>query len=98
MIDRDVLKDQLQKRPITKKAYSLVPYSWILETLRVTDVAENIREFSKLTITDWKTVLASCREELGKVGIRKMIFRGTHSQWGTKVPHGGTSENVPVFQ
>ena len=52
LIDREVLKEARRKqRSLSmawidyKKAYDMVPYSWILETLRLTGVAENIRNF-----------------------------------------------------
>ena len=59
-----------------KKAYDMVPHSWILETLRLTGVAENIRNFLERTMSDWKTVLTSSGEDLGEVGIKRGIFQG----------------------
>ena len=54
----------------------MVPHSWILETLRLTGVAENIRNFLERTMSDWKTVLTSSGEDLGEVGIKRGIFQG----------------------
>jgi len=54
----------------------MVPHSWILETLRPTGVAENIRDFLKRNMANWRTVLTSSGEELGEVGIRRGIFQG----------------------
>ena len=83
LIDREVLKEARRKqRSLSmawidyKKAYDMVPHSWILETLRLTGVAENIRNFLERTMADWKTVLTSSGEELGEVGIRRGIFQG----------------------
>lgn len=83
LIDREVLKEARRKqRSLSmawidyKKAYDMVPHSWILETLRLTGVAENIRIFLERTMADWKTVLTSSGEELGEVGIRRGIFQG----------------------
>ena len=83
LIDREVLKEARRKQRCLsmawidyKKAYDMVPHSWILETLRLTGVAENIRDFLNRTMSDWKTVLTSSGEELGEVGIRRGIFQG----------------------
>ena len=83
LIDREVLKEARRKQRCLsmawidyKKAYDMVPHSWILETLRLTGVAENIRDFLKRTMANWKTVLTSSGEELGEVGIRRGIFQG----------------------
>ena len=83
LIDREVLKEARRKqRSLSmawidyKKAYDMVPHSWILETLRLTGVAENIRNFLERTMADWKTVLTSSGKELGEVGIRRGIFQG----------------------
>ena len=83
LIDREVLKEARKKQRCLsmawidyKKAYDMVPHSWILETLRLTGVAENIRDFLERTMANWKTVLTSSGEELGEVGIRRGIFQG----------------------
>ena len=83
LIDREVLNEAQRKQRCLsmawidyKKAYDMVPHSWILETLRLTGVAENIRDFLNRTMSDWKTVLTSSGEELGEVGIRRGIFQG----------------------
>ena len=83
LIDREVLKEARKKQRCLsmawidyKKAYDMVPHSWILETLRLTGVAENIRNFLERTMSDWKTVLTSSGEDLGEVGIKRGIFQG----------------------
>ena len=83
LIDREVLKEARKKQRCLsmawidyKKAYDMVPHSWILETLKLTGVAENIRDLLKRTMSNWKTVLTSSGQELGEVGIRRGIFQG----------------------
>ena len=53
-----------------KKAYDMVPYSWIIQSLKMAQVAENIITFLQ------KTELTSCGETLGLVDIRRGIFQG----------------------
>ena len=59
-----------------RKAYDLVPHSWILEMLRMTKVARNVEGLLRKSMGDWKTVLTSNGAELGEVDIRRGIFQG----------------------
>ena len=83
LIDREVLKEARRKQRCLsmawidyKKAYDMVPHSWILETLTLTRVAENIRDLLERSMSNWKTILTSNGQELGEVGIRRGIFQG----------------------
>ena len=53
----------------------MVPRFWILESLQLVQVSENILEFVKGSMANWQTELASCRESLAKVNIRRGIFQ-----------------------
>ena len=57
-----------------KKAYDMVPHSWILESLELVQVSDNILEFVKRLLANWQTELTSCRKSLAKVNIRRGIF------------------------
>ena len=59
-----------------RKAYDLVPHSWILECLELSQISENIKKFIENTMKNWATELTSCGENLGKVDIRRGIFQG----------------------
>ena len=59
-----------------KKDYDMVLHSWILESLELVQVLDNILEFVKRSMANWQTELTSCRESLAKVNIRKGIFQG----------------------
>ena len=59
-----------------KKAYDMVPHSWILESLELVQGSDNILEFVKRSIANWQTELTSCGESLVKVNIRRGIFQG----------------------
>ena len=54
-----------------KKAYDMVPHSWIIECLEMAQVAGNIISFLQKSTVNWKTELTSCGESLGSVDIRR---------------------------
>ena len=58
-----------------KKAYEMVPHSWILESLELVQVSDNILKFVKRSMANWQTELTSCRESLVKVNIGEGFFR-----------------------
>ena len=58
-----------------KKAYDMVPHSWILESLELVQVSDNILKFVKRSMANWQTELTSCGESLVKVNIRRGIFQ-----------------------
>ena len=39
-------------------------------------IAENVKEFLKASMENWRTDLTSCGESLGSVNIRRGIFQG----------------------
>ncbi|XP_063598714.1 uncharacterized protein LOC134775182 [Penaeus indicus] len=83
LIDKTVLND-CRKRHTNlgmawidyKKAYNMVPHSWILESLELTNVADNVISFIMRSMRNWNVDLTSCGEFLGKVNIRRGIFQG----------------------
>ena len=83
MIDKSVLRNC--KRRLTnlsmawidyKKAYDMVPHSWLLECLDMVGVADNIRQLISNSMSKWKTCLTSNGQELGEVEINRGIFQG----------------------
>ena len=83
LIDRAVLEEvKAMKRNLNmcwidyKKAYDMVPHSWILKMLDTVGVADNIRNLLSNSMRDWKTVLTSNNEVLGDVDIKRGIFQG----------------------
>ena len=58
-----------------RKAYDMVPHSWILKTLDLVGTAGNIIELLKRSMQSWRTVLFSGKNKLGKVNIRLGIFQ-----------------------
>eukprot|EP00795_Rhopilema_esculentum_P006840 gene6840-biopygen8293 len=59
-----------------KKAYDMVPHSWIIECLRLYRVSDNVVNLIERSMTNWKVQLTSCGETLGLVNIRRGIFQG----------------------
>ena len=59
-----------------RKAYDMVPYSWILECRRMVGVAQNIITLIENSMANWKTVLTSNQQVLWTVDIKRGIFQG----------------------
>ena len=54
----------------------MVHYSWILESVELVQVSDNILKFVKRSMVNWQTELTSCGESFAKVNIRGGIFQG----------------------
>ena len=83
LIDREVLREAKRKKRFLsmawidyRKAYDMLPHSWILETLGMIKVAKNIEGLLMRSMADWKTVLTANGKILGDVDIRRGIFQG----------------------
>ena len=83
IIDKTVLKNC--KRRLTnlcmawidfKKAYDMVPHSWILESLKMFGVADNLISFIQASMPNWSTNLYCNNSLLGNVKIKRGIFQG----------------------
>ena len=59
-----------------KKAYDMVPHSWIIECLDLFEVAENIKSLLVNSMEKWKVMLCSGNSELGEVEIKRGNFQG----------------------
>ena len=59
-----------------KKAYDMVPHSWIIKCLKMAQVPQNVTSFLQRSMRNWKTELTSCGESLGTVNIKRGIFQG----------------------
>ena len=83
LIDKAVLTDCKRRKTNLslawidyRKAYDLVPHSWISECLEMVGIATNIREFLSDSMQSWKLELTSSGERLGDVHIKRGIFQG----------------------
>ena len=59
-----------------KKAYDIVPHSWILKCLEMVRGAKNMITIISYSLANWKMVLTSGGTDLGQVDIRRGIFQG----------------------
>ena len=83
LIDKAVLREARAKQRYLsmawidyRKAYDMLPHSWILETLELIKVANNIDSLLRGSMKDWKTELTAGGTSLGEVTIRRGIFQG----------------------
>ena len=58
------------------KAYDMVPHSWIIATMGMVGLADNIIVLIKQSMNKWKTNLYADGKLLGSVPIRREIFQG----------------------
>ena len=82
-IDREVIKKVMSRNKNLamawieyKKAYDMVPHSWIIECLDLFGVAENIKSFLVNSMEKWKVILCSGNSELGEAEIKRGISQG----------------------
>ena len=59
-----------------RKAYDMVPQSWIVECMEIFGIAENVKAFLTGSMSNWKTKLTSSGEYLGTVNVKRGIFQG----------------------
>ena len=59
-----------------KKAYDMVPHSWIRKCMLMFGVAGNATRVLDKSMDKWCTELTSCGRPLGMVNIRRGIFQG----------------------
>ena len=59
-----------------RKAFHMVPHSWILECLQMFKVAGNVSCLVRNSMNSWKVELSSGKETLAQVNIRRGIFQG----------------------
>ena len=57
-----------------KKAYEMVPHSWIIYCLETVDINEKIRRHLAESMKSWRVELTSGDGNLGEVNIRREIF------------------------
>ena len=57
-----------------KKAYEMVPHSWIIACLETLGINEKIRQLLAESMKSWRVEMTSGEENLGEVNIRRGIF------------------------
>ena len=83
LIDKAIMLDAKRKRRFLgmawvdyKKAYDMVPHSWLLEVVEMMGVADNVRSLLEASMSNWKTELSADGKSLGVVDIKRGIFQG----------------------
>ena len=83
MIDKTVLKDWKKRHTNLsmawidyRKAYDLVPHSWVNECMGKFGIAENLRTFLQKSMQQWRLSLTANGEDLGEVNVKRGIFQG----------------------
>ena len=59
-----------------RKAYDMVPHSWIIECLENMGVNDEIISLLKESMRSWRVELTCGKEVLGEVKIERGIFQG----------------------
>ena len=59
-----------------KKAYDMVPHSWLLEVPGIMGVADNVCTLRRCSMRHWQPELTADGKKLGTVRIKRGIFQG----------------------
>ena len=83
LIDKMVMKNCKRRKTSLsmiwldyKKAYDMIPHSWIVKCLEIYNIASNITAVIKNGMKQWNTELTSGNEKLCKIDIKRGIFQG----------------------
>ena len=82
-IDKMILKEVKRKQRNLfvgwidyKKAYDMIPHTWIMECLRSLGINENICKLIENSMRSWRVELTCGSDSLGEVFIKRGIFQG----------------------
>ena len=82
-IDKMILREvRMRKKNIVvawigyKKAYDMVPHSWIVKCLGVAGVSEQIKIFLSESMKAWRVDFKYNNQSLGRVDMKRGIFQG----------------------
>ena len=83
LIDNGVIKNSKRRRTNLnmawigfRKAYDMVPHSWMIRSLELVGAAKNTVNLLKETMKNWKTNLICSNTELRAMKINRGIFQG----------------------
>ncbi|MEO1255298.1 MAG: reverse transcriptase family protein, partial [Bacteroidota bacterium] len=83
LIDKMIMKNSKRRKTNLsmawidyKKAFDMIPHSWLIECLEIYGADTDVIRFIKNTMPNWKTVLTSSGVELAEVNIKRGIFQG----------------------
>ena len=61
---------------IYKKAYDMVPYSWIINSLKMYKISDEVINFTDKTMKTWRVELTAGGRRLAEAKIQRGIFQG----------------------
>ena len=83
LIDKMIMKNCKRRRTGLgmawidyKKAYDMVPHTWIEKCMDIFGIADNIQKVVRKSMSSWRTQLTANGKNLGSVRIRRGIFQG----------------------
>ncbi len=83
LLDKSIMKDSRERKTNLvmgwidyRKAYDMVPHTWITSMLNILKISDNIKRIISGSMKKWKTILESEGQELGEVQIKRGIFQG----------------------
>ena len=59
-----------------KKAYDMLPHSWIIECMNMFGITENLTGVIQNSMKQWRTELMAGNQVVGEVCIKRGIFQG----------------------
>lgn len=59
-----------------RKAFDMIPHSWILKCLRLFGAAENMVQYIEKSMSQWQVELSAHGNILGTINVRRGIFQG----------------------
>ena len=84
MIGKVVLKDYKKRHTNLsidyRKAYDVVPHTWINECMEMFEIVENLRKFLQKSMQQLRLLLTANGEDLGEVNVKREIFQGDREQ------------------
>ena len=83
LINKTILKNCRKRRAYLamswidyRKAYDFVRHRWIIESLSMLGIADNVRSFLEKSMKKWKILLTSNGSDLCEVDVNRGIFEG----------------------
>ena len=59
-----------------RKAYDLVPHSWINKCMELFGISENLRMFLQKSMQQWRLSMPVNDEDMGEFNVKRRIFQG----------------------
>ena len=74
LTDKAVMKHCRRRKVGLRKAYDMVPHSWIKKSMEMCGVADKISHLLSKSMESWQTILLTGNEEIAKINIQRGTF------------------------